>query len=686
MIFEYSLWWIIPIAVVSAWVARFKFKKISKLPDVPFGINFFISFLRFLILFFLLFLLLKPALQLVRTVKEKPLLIIAQDNSASLLNGKDSLYFRNGYSASLREKLASLQDRFTLEWVTFGKNVQKSDELTFSEHYTNLSGLFDYIDNHYVTRKPEGVLLMSDGKYNTGMNPRYGIHAYPVYTVVLGDTTEVSDVYIQEVICDKFNFLHTLFPLKVEVAALGHKGKTLKCVLKENGKNIDSRELTVDRDNYLQEVVFSVEAKQKGVVRYTVELETDFEERNRENNRVAIYVNILDNSGKIAIYYSAPHPDIAAITEAVNAAGIYKCTAYDFSHDPSDLQCNLFILHNPRPEDMNYQKIVKMAAQRQIAIWYVLTNRQSIMDLSRYGKAYNVSVNSNMNEYASPAYNRSFPYFEFTEQESAGFAEYPPLIVPFGQINTQAGKNLFLQKIKNTVTENGIMSFYDNSQAKQAYFWGEGLWKWRLFSYKENGNHELFNTWIHKTVNYLISHRSNDRLVHDIKALYDETEDAIVNVELYNESYELVNTPDVRLNLQYGEKEFSYLLNRNGEKYRINLGNLPAGEYRYALSVDLKGEKFGKKGVFYVQTQNPEINDVVADVRLMEEIAEHSGGICRFYSDMDEIIIRMAEEGHFVPVYKTEMKYIDLGELKWAGILLLILLCMEWGLLKYYVS
>lgn len=686
MIFEYSLWWIIPIVAVSAWVARLKFKKISKLPDVPSGMNFLISFLRFSVLFFLLFLLLKPALQLVRTVKEKPLLVVAQDNSASLLNGKDSLYFRNGYGASLREKLASLQDKFTIEWVTFGKNARKSDELTFSEHYTNLSGLFDYIDDQYVTRKPEGVLLLSDGKYNSGMNPRYRILPYPVYTVVLGDTTEVPDVYIREVICDKFNFLHTLFPIKVEVAALGQEGKKLICVLKENGKTIGSQELTVDRYNYLQEVVFSVEAKQKGVVRYTVEVETDFRERSRENNRMTVYVNIIDNSGEIAIYYSAPHPDIAAITEAVHAAGIYTCTAYDFSHSPAGLQNSLFILHNPRPENMNYQKIVEIAAQRQIPIWYILTDRQSIMGLSRYGKAYSVSMNSDMNEYAAPAFNRSFPYFEFTEQEAAGFAAYPPLVVPFGQIHTQAGKNLFLQKIKNTVTENGIMSFYDNGQAKQAYFWGEGLWKWRLFSYKENGNHELFNTWIHKTVNYLISRRGNDRFVHDIKALYDETEEAVVNVELYNDSYELVNDPDVRMTLQYGEKDFSYLLNRNGEKYRINLGNLPAGEYRYALSADLKGEKFGKKGTFYVRTQNPEVNDVVADASLMEEIAERSGGICRFYSGMDEVIDGIAAEQRFVPEYRAEMKYIDLGELKWAGIFLLVLLCIEWGLLKYYVS
>ena len=230
---------------------------------------------------------------------------------------------------------------------------------------------------------------------------------------------------------------------------MGQEGKRLKCVLKENGRTIGSRELVVSQYNFMQEVVFSVEAKQKGVVRYAVELETDSQERSRENNRMTVYINILDNSGEIAIYYSAPHPDIAAITEAIDAAGIYKCTAYDFSHSPSGLKNSLFILHNPRPEDINYQKIVEIAAQRQIAIWYILTNRKSIQDLSRYGKAYSVSVNSNMNEYASPAFNRNFPYFEFTEQESAGFAAYPPVVVPFGQITPQAGKNLFLQKVKN---------------------------------------------------------------------------------------------------------------------------------------------------------------------------------------------------------------------------------------------
>lgn len=686
MIFEYSLWWIIPIAVVSVGVARLKFKKISKLPDIPFGINLFVSFLRFLVVFVLLFLLLKPALQWVRTVKEKPLLIVAQDNSASLLNGKDSLYYQNEYGASLKEKLSQLNEKFTVEWLTFGKNTKKNEDITFSEHYTNITGLFDYIDNQYVSRKPEGVLLLSDGKYNNGMNPRYRVNSYPVYTVVLGDTTEVPDVYIKDIVCDKFNFLHTLFPIKVEIAALGQNGKKLKCVLKENGKVIGEKVLTINQDNYLDEVVFTVEAKRKGLARYTVEVETAFQERSRENNKAAVYVNILDNSGEIAVFYSAPHPDIAAVVDAINTAGVYKCTTRNFSQPLTGQQSHLFILHNPRPEDVNYQKILEEAVKRKVAIWYILTNRKSITDLSRYGKAYSVAFTAEINEYATPAFNRNFPYFDFTEQEAGNFAALPPLVEPFGQIKTHAGKNLFVQKIKNTVTENGMMSFYDNGSVKEAYLWGEGLWKWRLFSYKENGNHDLFNTLIYKTIHYLISRSGNDRFIHDIKTLYEETEEAVVNVELYNDSYELVNDPDVRLILKYGGKDFNYLLNRNGEKYRINLGNLSAGEYQYILTTNLKGENFEKKGVFYVRTQNPELNDMVPDVRLLQEIADNSGGKSVFFAEIDEIITHIQSDQRFAPVYKAEMKYIDLGELKWAGILLLVLLCIEWFLLKYYVG
>lgn len=686
MIFEYSYWWLIPVFIISGVVAWLKFKKISKLPDVLFFVRLSVTFLRFLSMFILSFLLLKPTLFLLQPIEEKPLLIVAQDNSASVLNNKDSLYYRTDYYESLQKDLAALEEKFTLEWLTFGKNVKKKGILDFSEHYTDISRVFKYVEDEYAYRKPEAMLLLSDGIYNTGVNPEYKVTSYPVYTVVLGDTTELPDVFIKEVECDKFNFLHTVFPVKVEVAALRQKGKSVKCILRDNRQKIGEKEIKINQDNFLEEVIFEVEANRSGMLKYTVELETGFQEQSRDNNRTTLYVNILDNSGEIDIYYSAPHPDIAAIASAINAAGIYTCETKDFKAPLTDARPNLIILHNPEPENPAYRNLVEKLMRRRVAVWYILTDREHISAFARSDHDYSFTSTSGLNEYVTPAYNRNFSYFEFTEQEINAYSAYPPLIEPFGEIRVNAGKSLFTQQIKQTDTENGLMAFYDRPDRRIAYFWGEGLWKWRLFSYREHGNHELFNTLIQKAVSYLAGRKGNERFINDIKPLYDEMEETIINVELYNESYELVNVPDVKMQLKYEEKDFEYIFNRNDNKYRINLGNLPAGEYAYSLKTNLKGEEFHKKGVFYVRTQNPEVNDRIANSQVLKNISEHSGGISTDRRGVSKMVDRIKSDSRFKTVYREEMKYMDLGEIQWLGLLLLVIVCIEWFLLKYFVD
>ena len=39
----------------------------------------------------------------------------------------------------------------------------------------------------------------------------------------------------------------------------------------------------------------------------------------------------------------------------------------------------------------------------------------------------------------------------------------------------------------------------------------------------------------------------------------------MINVELYNDSYELINTPDLKMELNIGGKTYNYLFNRNGK-------------------------------------------------------------------------------------------------------------------------
>lgn len=686
MVFEYSYWWIAPILFLSVGVAWFKFKKISTLPDIPRWLSILISTLRFAVVFILLFLLLKPALSFVRNVMERPLLIIAQDNSASLLNGKDSSYYKNEYGESLKKELSSLSDKYNVEWLTFSQNVQKNEQIDFIGNRTDIAGVFDYIDKNHLYQVPQAVVLLSDGIYNTGVNPRYKMLSYPVHTVGLGDTTEYPDVFIKSIEADKFNFIKTIFPVKVNLAAIKQKGKTVKCILKENGNTIGERSITIDHDNFATEIVFEAEAKQKGIVKYSVQLETGFAERSSENNNAMTFVNVIDNSGNIAIYYAAPHPDIAAINSVIEASGIYTSSTHSFNEPLKDQNITLFILHNPLPNNPNYRRIMELSEKKKIPVWYVLTTREAISAFARFGKAYSVNFGNNLNEYATIAYNGDFPFFEFTGQEIKAMSDYPPLIVPLGEIKSNAGRSLFTQKIKGTVTSNGIVNFYDNNDVRSCYFWGDGLWKWRLYSYRENGNHELFNLLINKIVGYLAAKKGNERFITNTRPLYDETEEVVIDAELYNDSYELVNTPDVKLVLKTNNQDFNYLLNRYGDKYRISLGNLQVGEYSYSFTTNLKGESFEKKGVFYVRSQNPEINDVVANKQLLKDIAINSGGKFIELSQLHSLVTSLNNDTSSRITYRSVAKHVELTEIGGLGILLLLLLCIEWFLLKYFVS
>lgn len=675
-------------ALLSAVVARSKFRKLRRLPDIGKGVAYAIATLRFLTTLLLLVLLLQPALSLVRRIKVKPILVIAQDNSASLLNGGDSLFYRNGYGETLRSKLALLEKDFNVEWLTFDKQVKKGAIPDFKGHYTDVSAVFDYVRDNYVVDKPKAMLLLSDGIYNTGVNPRYKTGDYPIYTVTLGDTVQVPDVYIKDIDCDKFNFIHTIFPLKAEIAAVGQKGKTIRCLLRENGNLIGEEILSVDSDHYLKEVTFSVEAKRKGLVKYVLSVETAFEERSRENNTATIYVHVIDNSGEVLVLYRTPHPDVAAVTEALAGSGVYRCTARKLGERlPEDYRPALVVFHNPPFNSPDYMAAAKWADRQRTARWFILTSREEITDYVRYGNnGYTANFKTALDEYANPSYNRDFPYFEFSENEARAIADFPPLVVPFGELKGSGGKPLFFQRIKNTTVANEIMSFCDRPDYRVGLFFGEGLWRWRLFSYKENGSHDLFNTLVYKTVNYLSGRRGNDRFITDIEALYEETDEIVVQAELYNESYEMVNSPDVNVVLKHDGKEYDYSMNRYGDKYRIDFGNLQEGEYDYLFATDLKGERFEKRGTFYVRTRNSEANDVVADRGLMNEIARLTGGLSSEWNGLDTLLQGIRQRTDAKAEYKQEVSYVEWGELWWLGSILMFLLCVEWFLLKVYAG
>jgi hypothetical protein len=191
---------------------------------------------RALVVSFLAFFLLSPLLRTLSRETEKPILLLAADNSQSLLLNKDSAYYRSDYSTDLHRFAAKLDDQFEVRWLRFGEEVRESDTLDLKDRQTDLSSLFSESAIRYANRNVGAIVVASDGIINKGINPAYvstGIQA-PVYSILLGDTIVRKDLFIARVNHNKTAYLGNTFPINVVVEARQLSGQQMTLTVKED--------------------------------------------------------------------------------------------------------------------------------------------------------------------------------------------------------------------------------------------------------------------------------------------------------------------------------------------------------------------------------------------------------------------------------------------------------------------
>ena len=94
-------WWFILFCVALGFLyAIVLYRKENLLDEVRPWVKKMMAVFRFMVVSLLAFLLLSPLIRTIFREVEKPVIIIAQDNSQSILTGTDSASFRKTYSES----------------------------------------------------------------------------------------------------------------------------------------------------------------------------------------------------------------------------------------------------------------------------------------------------------------------------------------------------------------------------------------------------------------------------------------------------------------------------------------------------------------------------------------------------------------------------------------------------------
>ncbi len=638
---------------------------------------------RFLVVSLTAFLLLSPVVQSTSRTVEKPILVFAQDNSKSLTMIGDSVYYQSDYKAQKQDFLKRLASKFDVRSFVFGESFRKSETVDFEDRATEISQVFDGVRDLFSDRNVGAVVVASDGISNRGINPVFASAnlAYPVYTLALGDTVRHRDLILKNIINNRVTFLGNKFPVEVEIEARMLAGANSRLSVSREGQVVYSRNLSLTSSSHFEAVRIDLVADIPGTHRYSVALSPVEGEISVANNRADFFIEVIDGRQQVLIIAAAAHPDVGAVKMALENNDNYQVEAKlidDFSG--SIEKYNLVILHQLPSMNNSATNLLRMLKQSKTPFLVVigaLTNLGEFNNLQ-----LGVTINQRTNDFSEslPAINPGFMLFGIDQRTIALVPNLPPLRAPFAEYKLGLGsQTLVYQKIGTIITSQPLIAFAGTDGHKVGVVAGEGLWRWRMYTHAQVGNHEPFDDLMWKIIQYLSVTEDKSLFRVKTKNIVYENEPIIFEAELYNPSYELVNEPTVSVSIKNQDGlEYNFEMARHNNAYRLDAGRFAPGDYTYKSQTRLGGEIHQAQGRFSILSLNLEGLQTTANHNLLFQIAETSGGELFLQGQWDELARALLQRDDITPILFSQKDFKELINYRLILILLILLLATEW--------
>ena len=693
--FSYPAWCLIFCFLLGAGYAALLYYRDSTFDESTKSSRLFkwaMAAFRFLAVTIIAVLLMSPFIRYRNTKTYKPIVAILQDNSESIRNS-----FKAGDSAAYFKKFQQLSDKLSGKYdvvsYAFGNELKKATDFPLSSKVTNISDAVDNINDLYYNQNLGAVIIASDGIYNQGVNPVYSAtkSTYAIYTVALGDTTIPKDLRFGTVYYNKITYLNDQFAVRADVEATHLQGKNAVLTISEldnsSPKTISTKNLILNSDNFMQSLDFIIPANKAGIIHYQLTLTNLEGEVTYKNNVKDIYVEVLDGRQKILLIANSPHPDIAAIKQAVESNKNYQLDvayAQDFAGKLNDY--NLVILHQLPSANYSADNILQQAKAQKKSILFIVGSQTSTSALNKAENALNIAGNANRYNDVLAKTNKDFNLFTISEPTKLAITKLPPLENFFGDYKVGgAAQTMLFQRINNVETDYPLWLFADELDSKIGVIAGEGLWRWKLYDYMQNKNFDAFDEIVTKSVQYLAV--KGDKRPFQVtlpKNIFQDNEAITFDAQLYNANYEMVNTPDVDMKIRSEDgKEYPFKFNKTDNYYTLNAGFLPVGNYSYTASTKLGANAYKAEGKFSISALQLEELRTVADHKVMYQLASQHGGQMYHAKDFEKIADDLLAKNQLKPILYDSFLTESAINLKWIFFMVLILLSAEWFMRKY---
>tara|TARA_R110002049_G_scaffold87533_2_gene221935 strand:- start:25490 stop:27523 length:2034 start_codon:yes stop_codon:yes gene_type:complete len=669
-----TLLYIIFSGILALFIALFQYKYKPKSQS---KINNVFAFLRFITVFSMLLLLINPKFEQLKVYTEKPNLVVAVDNSSSvkhLKHDKEVL----GFVENLKTN-AALNDKFNIDFYTFGKSLKNSDALDFSEAETNIANAFTQLSNVYKnTVSP--TILISDGNQTYGNDYQFSVQSYkqPIYPIILGDTISYTDLKIQQLNVNKYAYLKNEFPVEAILVYNGYNAINTNLEIYSGESKIYSKALRFSKDDNSKIVTLTLPANRVGVGSYKALLTPLSNEKNTVNNIKNFAVEVIDQKTNIALVSAITHPDLGMFKKSIESneqRSVVILNPKDVISKINDFQ--LFIVYQPN----NTFKELITALNNQNSNQFVIVGAKTDLNfLNTVSKNYKQEITNQTEDFQAELNSNYTPFII----ENLDFESFPPLKSNYGDVSFSVSfESILNKKVNNLSTGDPLLATFETNGKKEAVLFGENIWQWRAQSFLNNKSFNNFDNFIGKLVQYLASTKQRSRLNVDYESFYNGNQNVIINAQVFDKNFVF----DARENLNIKvknlvseeEKSFAFVLKNN--TYQLDLSNLPASEYRFKVIAD--NGNLSKSGAFQILEYDVEQQFLNANVKKLQQLATNSSGTTHLIANTKDLASNLLNDARYKPIQKSHKNTVPL--IDWEYLLLIIALSLgiEWFLRKY---
>ncbi|QIP15561.1 VWA domain-containing protein [Spirosoma aureum] len=700
VIFQTSPWWILVCLLVGAVYAFAMYQPLPRLAGSGAALGGFdkrttysLAALRFVVVSFLCFLLLNPLIRSLKTITEKPKVVLAVDNSESIVaSGRPAL---NRALTSLQTLRQQLTDKgLDVAVRTFGDTITDADltQIPFTQRTSNLSGLLSGIRSDYEGRNLTDVVLVSDGIFNQGVSPTFGDYPFAVQAVGLGDTIAKKDIQLKGIVANRIAYLGNQFPVQAEIVSNGFQGRSATVVLRQNGRELGRQSINFGKNDTFNQLTFQTTATQKGVQHYVVEVLPQPGEFSTRNNRQDVYLDVIDGKEKVLLLALAPHPDVKALRNILERNQNYELdvriltgTANEATA-PAEKTYDLIILHQIPDNGGVGNALVQKYLAKNTPVLFILGNQSSLGPFNTSNPVMQVVAQPNQSDKVTGVFNNDFKQLNLDPAKLELLSKLPPMSVPYGEFRLQPGSEVVLwQQVGSVRTTKPLLALNVTAPRKTAVLAGEGLWSWRLEEYALTDKQEVVDELVQKVIQLISVKEDRRKLrVYPIRNEFIAGEKVIFETELYNDIYERLFDSPVRLEIT-DEKNLtrSYNYTPTAANSRFEISRLPEGAYRFKGSVTINNRSEQSSGQFVVRDLQLEALNTTADHGMLRQLAQQTGG--KFYGPaaVDDLVRNLTSRSRPARLTSTE-EINEIINWRWLFFVVLTLAAIEWGLRKFY--